>query len=62
MKVEPTTKQLIAMLYDRFPEMFAKREWVGLDAADWNDFNVVKWDDPHYAARWAEAKLKEKNT
>lgn len=37
-----------------------KREWVGLGAVDFNDFN------PHFkpeeAAKWAENKLKEKNT
>ena len=39
-----------------------EREWVGLDPVDWNDFNAVKRDDPHYVAAWAETKLKEKNT
>jgi hypothetical protein len=39
-----------------------RKEWVGLDAADWNNINVVKIADPYYVARWAESVLKEKNT
>ena len=39
-----------------------QRTWVGLTSVDWNDFNAVKGNDPHYVAQWAEAKLKEKNT
>ena len=37
-----------------------KREWKALGADDFNDFNpLFKAEE---AARWAEAKLKEKNT
>ena len=39
-----------------------QRTWVGLTSVDWNDFNAVKSNDPHYVAAWAEAKLKQKNT
>jgi len=37
-----------------------KREWVGLSSVDFNDFNPLFAAEE--AARWAEAKLKEKNT
>jgi hypothetical protein len=37
-----------------------KREWVGLDTSDFNDFNP--YFKAEEAARWAERKLKEKNT
>ena len=45
---------------DRAVNAMAKREWRGLGADDFNDFNpLFKAEE---AARWAEAKLKEKNT
>ena len=45
---------------DRAVNAMAKREWKGLGADDFNDFNpLFKAEE---AARWAEAKLKEKNT
>ena len=37
-----------------------KRTWVGLSSVDFNDFNP--FFTAEQAARWAEAKLKEKNT
>ena len=37
-----------------------KREWQGLGVVDFNDFNPLC--KPEQAARWAEEKLKEKNT
>ena len=37
-----------------------QREWVGLSSVDFNDFNPLFAAEE--AARWAEAKLKEKNT
>jgi len=39
-----------------------RREWVGLNGADWNDFNPLLANDPHRIAEWAEKILKEKNT
>ena len=38
-----------------------KKEWVGLNGADWNDFNPLKSDDPHRVAEWVEKLLKERN-
>ena len=52
----------IARLTNENARLKAQRTWVGLTSADWNDFNAVKSNDPHYVAAWAEAKLKEKNT
>ena len=37
----------------------AQRPWVGLSSVDFNDFNPLFTAEA--AARWAEAKLKEKN-
>lgn len=38
----------------------AQRQWVGLTSDNFNDFNpLFKAEE---AVRWAEAKLKEKNT
>jgi hypothetical protein len=53
-RIEDDWSMLDQDLYTHPPE----REWVGLDSADFNDFN------PHFkpeeAAKWAENKLKEK--
>ena len=38
------------------------KEWVGLNGADWNDFNPLKSNDPHRVADWVEKLLKERNT
>ena len=38
------------------------KEWVGLNGADWNDFNPLKSNDPHRVAEWVEKLLKERNT
>ena len=47
---------------EMFAELVAaqKREWQGLTLEDIDDIGVSK--DWVYGARWAEAKLKEKNT
>ena len=47
---------------EMFAELVAaqKREWQGLTLEDVDDIGVSK--DWVYGARWAEAKLKEKNT
>ena len=39
-----------------------RREWVGLNGADWNDFNPLLSNDPHRVADWVEKILKERNT
>ena len=38
------------------------KEWVGLNGADWNDFNPLSVNDPHRIAEWVERILKDKNT
>jgi len=38
------------------------KEWVGLNGADWNDFNPLLSNDPHRVADWVEKILKERNT
>jgi hypothetical protein len=61
MKVQPTTKQLIAMLYERLPELFERqRPWVGLtdEEAQWLYDNCRT---PSNLIEMVEAKLKEKN-
>ena len=47
---------------EEFTELVAaqEREWQGLTLEDIDDIGVSK--DWVYGARWAEAKLKEKNT
>jgi hypothetical protein len=67
MKAQPTTKQLIEMLYERLPELFdrppaAQRPWVGL-----TDEERTEIRREHYARTLplmeaVEDKLKEKNT
>jgi hypothetical protein len=75
MRAQPTTKQLIAMLYERLPELFErpKRTWVGLTDEEIDlleelyappvhpDF-VNDADHCLELIRHVEAKLKEKNT
>ena len=66
MKAQPTTKELIEMLYERLPELFdraaapVQRQWVGLKDPDFSG----KPNTPDFIAGafFAEAKLKEKNT
>jgi len=36
--------------------------WVGLNGADWNNFNPLLANDPHRVAEWVEKILKERNT
>ena len=43
-------------------EKYVKPEWVGLNGADWNDFNPLLVNDPHRIAEWVERILKDKNT
>jgi hypothetical protein len=38
------------------------KEWVGLNGADWNDFNFLLSNDPHRVADWVEKLLRERNT
>ena len=45
------------LLYQAMP-----KEWVGLNSADWNDFNPLLSNDPHRIAKWVEKILKERNT
>ena len=71
MKVQPTTKQLIEMLYERLPELFdrppaAQRQWVGLTDEEvqtaWNSVmdGAVFTRRKVYEA--IEAKLRSNNT
>ena len=46
----------------RIPLYTQTKEWVGLNGADWNDFNPLKSNDPHRVAEWVEKLLKERNT
>jgi len=43
-------------------KFFVSKEWVGLNGADWNDFNPLLVNDPHRIAEWVERILKDKNT
>ena len=47
---------------EKAPEMAEYKKWVGLNGADWNDFNPLLSNDPHRVAEWAEKILKERNT
>jgi hypothetical protein len=38
-----------------------QREWVGLNGADWNDFNPLIANDVHRVAEWVEKILRERN-
>lgn len=67
MKVQPTTKQLIEMLYERIPELFDKpqRQWVGLSDEEFEDIELGCRSTPFgkiKAMQMVETKLKEKNT
>jgi hypothetical protein len=44
---------------DKAVNAMTQRTWVGLSSVDFNDFNPLFTAEE--AARWAEAKLKEKN-
>ena len=48
--------------WQNLKEALAKQEWVGLNGADWNDFNPLLVNDPHRIAEWVERILKDKNT
>ena len=66
MRVQPTTKELIEMLYERLPEIFHRpqRTWVGLTDEEIEEGIKQSWVTEQAfqsAAWWAEAKLKEKN-
>ena len=64
MRAQPTTKELIEMLYERLPEIFHRpqREWVGL--TDGEAHRILSDPDIDWMQKWCaiEAKLKEKNT
>jgi hypothetical protein len=65
MRVQPTTKELIEMLYERLPEIFHRpqRTWVGLTDEEIDKTHETQvWDARRSYARAIEAKLKEKNT
>jgi hypothetical protein len=36
--------------------------WVGLNGADWNNFNPLIANDVHRVAEWVEKILRERNT
>ena len=63
MKAEPTTKELIEMLYARHPEIFPnpKREWVGMTGEDaqWMYDNCRT---PSELMEMTESLLRRKNT
>jgi hypothetical protein len=40
----------------------SQRTWVGLNGADWNDFNPLIANDVHRVAEWVEKILRERNT
>ena len=74
MKVQPTTKELLAMLYERLPELFdrpTQSPWVGLTNEEVDELDCVKvmWQDYESCeiygikefAQAIESKLKEKN-
>jgi len=62
MKVQPTTKELIAMLYERLPELFDRqRPWVGLTDDEHCDIWYKESLDWMEYGKAIEAKLKEKN-
>ena len=42
-------------------EKYVKPEWIGLNGADWNDFNPLLVNDPHRIAEWVERILKKRN-
>ena len=70
MKAQPTTKQLIEMLYERIPELFDRpqRPWVGLTEKKIKEIwlngkdHGDDWQDVLGLARDFEAELKELNT
>lgn len=57
LKPHPTDPNM--MVYVKH-EYNPPKEWQGLDTSDFNDFNP--YFKAEEAARWAERKLKEKNT
>jgi len=69
MKAEPTTKELVEMLYARHPEIFhrPKREWVGLTDDEIKEIIGLYGDTPikGYTRKLfdqIEAALRSKNT
>ncbi len=64
MRAQPTTKELIEMLYERLPEIFHRpqRTWVGLTDEDKHYLNeVLNLQGRFPIIEAIEAKLKEKN-
>lgn len=66
MKAQPTTKELIAMLYERLPELFDRPQsaaWVGLTMEDKKEYVALDYGGNRLDAMdWAEKRLKDKNT
>jgi hypothetical protein len=56
----PSARAYLDKVLDDDDTQVYKRSWVGLSSVDFNDFNPLFTAEE--AARWAEAKLKEKNT
>lgn len=63
MRVQPTTKELIEMLYERLPEIFHRpqRTWQGLTDEERSQLVTLHHGWNEYAQA-IESKLKEKNT
>jgi hypothetical protein len=55
----PSARAYLDKVLDDDDIQVYKRTWVGLSSVDFNDFNPLFTAEE--AARWAEAKLKEKN-
>jgi hypothetical protein len=47
---------------DKAVNAMSQRTWIGLNGADWNDFNFLLSNDPHRVADWVEKLLMERNT
>ena len=62
MKAQPTTKQLIEMIYERIPELFDRpqRPWVGLTDEEVG-LIADEYSTLQGAIRAIEAKLRSKN-
>ena len=60
MNAEPTTPELVAMLYARHPDIFntPKRPWVGLTGLEQKELMTMSAREAVFAT---EAKLKELN-
>ena len=56
---EAPYREMLTKLHDEMLKALEQRTWVGLSSVDFNDFNPLFAAEE--AARWADAKLKEKN-